>query len=127
MSWTDTSCEIWPRGKNSAGYGVLYLSSQPKLAHRHAWELRNGPIPVGLELDHLCRNPACINPEHLEAVSHAENMRRGNAPAVVIARTGKCHVGHPFNSENTYLSRDGRKHCRVCRRIRRRAQREKAA
>lgn len=81
-------------------------------AHRFAYELANGPIPDGLEIDHLCRNRKCVNPAHLQAVSHRENMLRA-------AKT-HCLNGHPLTGPNVYLRPDGRgRECRECRRRRR--------
>lgn len=77
----ETGCWQWLHGTNSIGYGQLHVRhSKPRrmaYAHRVYYERHVGPVPDGLELDHLCRNPGCVNPEHLEPVTHAENIRRG--------------------------------------------------
>jgi hypothetical protein len=91
-----------------------------KSAHRVAYEDRIGPIPKGLVLDHLCRDPLCVNPFHLEPVTLKVNNRRGLGPIIASrlqtarnrART-HCKHGHPFTPENTYRERDGRR-CRRC-------------
>jgi DNA-binding transcriptional regulator YiaG len=76
----ETPCWIWTAQLNERGYGLSTRAMpQSRLAHRAIWVQRNGPVPDGLELDHLCRVRPCVNPEHLETVTHAENMRRGYA------------------------------------------------
>lgn len=72
----ETPCHVWQRARTTAGYGEIWIDGKACYAHVVAYEAENGPVPDGLELDHLCRNPPCINPAHLEAVTHAENMRR---------------------------------------------------
>lgn len=72
----ETPCHIWQGYIAPNGYGRLSDDGRSTFAHIPAWEAVNGPVPDGLELDHLCRNPPCVNPDHLEAVTHAENMQR---------------------------------------------------
>lgn len=71
------SCWVWTAAKAHHGYGKFKIGDKLWAAHRVAYWLRRGPIPDGLTLDHLCRNPSCVNPEHLEPVSATENKRRG--------------------------------------------------
>lgn len=78
-------------------------------AYHYSYEQENGPIPAGLEIDHLCRVPTCVRPSHLEAVTHAENMRR-MGEAVTRCRA----KGHPYTPENTYRSPRGERRCREC-------------
>ena len=116
-------CWEWIAHKNNHGYGQVGLGAGTRklgMAHRVAWELLVGPIPEGLELDHLCRNPACVNPDHLEPVTHKENMRRApwDAPAKRRATT-HCPSGHPYSGENLYINPKGSRECRACRKARR--------
>jgi len=73
----ETDCWIWPYGTHRDGYGSLQIDNVSYEAHRWMFEIIKGKVPKGLELDHLCRNRNCLNPEHLEMVTHAENCRRG--------------------------------------------------
>lgn len=82
------------------------------LAHRVAYEFCVGPIPADKELDHLCRNRACVRPDHLEPVTHRINMLR--AP---FARRPVCPRGHPLQAPNLYLTRTGTRQCKECRRM----------
>jgi hypothetical protein len=111
-------CWIWRGGLTSNGYGSLSAggsNGRKLLAHRVAYEFVIGPIPEGLDLDHLCRVRACVNPAHLEPVTRRENLIRGNTIiAAQVART-HCPQGHPYDEANTFLSHGGRKRqCRIC-------------
>jgi hypothetical protein len=72
-----SGCWLWQRSKDRHGYGQVRKDGRLVYAHRRAFERHVGPIPKGLYIDHLCRNPACVNPAHLEPVTHGENLRRG--------------------------------------------------
>lgn len=115
--WFKPGCWEWQAGKATAGYGTFWTGDRFMSAHRYAFELYVGPIPVDLQLDHLCRNRGCVNPNHLEPVTARENALRGEGPTAVNARRNECVNGHPFDEGNTYqrpASRPGRE-CRACR------------
>lgn len=80
----NTGCWIWQRAKDRHGYGLAHVNRKTLPAHRMIYQRLVGPIPQGLDLDHLCRTPLCVNPEHLEPVSRAENLRRGTATKVTM-------------------------------------------
>lgn len=105
-------CWVW-QGGTSRGYGITSEGrGQVFLVHRAVYMLSVGEIPDELELDHLCRNRACCNPDHLEAVTHARNVERGEAG---IANSSKTHCvhGHEFTPENT-IRRGSARQCREC-------------
>jgi len=81
-----TPCWVWQRALDYGGYGHMRINKRYRGAHRVYWERENGPIPDGLQLDHLCRNRPCVRPSHLEPVTHAENMRRGAGTTLTTAQ-----------------------------------------
>ena len=116
-----SGCWLWIRGTDKNGYGgfVSQVTSS-RQAHRVAYERWVGPVPPGLDLDHLCRTPSCVNPEHLEAVTHRVNCLRGRSPAARAARTTHCPQGHPYDEANTGRYPNGHRRCRTCHRTRER-------
>lgn len=91
----DTPCWIWQRYVNRTGYGRLKRSGKhgpAMLAHRWYYELHRGPIPAGLQLDHLCRNPRCVNPAHLEPVLPRVNARRGNQAKLTASQAREIYL-----------------------------------
>lgn len=114
-------CWIWQGRLSRLGYGQVWADGRNREAHIVVYELLVGPVPVGLELDHLCRKRACVRPDHLEPVTHRENTLRGDGPTARNARKTECDHGHPFDEHNTVWLSDGRRDCRACRTIRQRA------
>jgi hypothetical protein len=110
----ETNCWEWKRSVNRKGYGMVEFGSRTHMVHRVVYEHFVQPIPGGLQLDHLCRNHACCNPGHLEAVTGIENTRRGNTGVVNRSKT-QCPKGHPYDEMNTYRDKKGRQ-CRACHR-----------
>ena len=115
LPWYLSPCWTWLWHKDRSGYGTVFWKGRGQSVHRVMYELVNGPVPLGLELDHLCRNRACFNPQHLEPVTHRENMVRGYGWAGRNNRKTHCPSGHPYDDENTYRTKDGRR-CRACHR-----------
>ena len=103
------SCWIWTAAMCKRGYGSFWYNGQMRPAYRVGYELLVGPIPKGLELDHLCRNPSCVNPDHLEPVTHKVNMSRGE-----FAMKTHCPKGHPYSGHNLKLKKNGGRDCRAC-------------
>lgn len=122
-------CWLWMAGRQPNGYGRLRLDGKAVYAHRFAYELLIGPIPKGLQIDHLCRVRHCVNPTHLEPVTHRENTLRGEAITAIHARKTHCPQGHPYDAGNTYREplRPWGRACRECKRIRVREYRAKQA
>lgn len=112
-------CWEWRGAFNLQTYGNFWLRGRQLKPHRFSYEQAMGEIPVGLTIDHLCRNQRCVNPLHLEAVTNKENILRGDGITAMEARKNKCLRGHPYTKENTYRrpGSDDRQ-CRTCMRQR---------
>jgi hypothetical protein len=99
------NCWIWSGRLDPDGYGRLKANGRV-MVHQIIYELMHGPIPKGYELHHICRIPACVNPEHLELKTPAEHR--------MIHRLIHCQRGHEFTPENTVVRRNGDRQCRIC-------------
>ena len=107
-----TECWIWQRKKTSAGYGSCWSEGRSRLAHRVFWEQRNGPIPKGHEVHHVCNNPSCVNPSHLAVLTHSEHIklkpRKLDGEAVRLIRESSlrvCDLAKHFGVHQSHISK----------------------
>lgn len=110
-------CWNWLAAPDSKGYGRFTIRQVRMAAHRFMYELMIGPIPDGLQLDHLCRNRMCVRPDHLEPVTQQENLHRGDGPAGINHRKAHCLHGHELHSFVASDRRHPRRRCRECDRL----------
>lgn len=120
---TDAGCWQWTGPTTHNGYARVSVDGRNAMVHRVTYEHHVGPIPDGLDLDHLCRNRTCCNPDHLEPVTRRENLLRGDTVNARHATATHCKHGHAFTIENTMIVTrpDGsirQRRCRACRRLR---------
>jgi hypothetical protein len=126
------SCWFWTGHVQDDGYGRISIGGRHGkglMVHKVAYELWVGPIPEGLVIDHTCHNAdslcdgrscihrRCVNPDHLEGVTQAINVARGRGIAAINANKVRCIHGHPFDDANTYVTPDGKRACKQCKRI----------
>lgn len=116
----DSGCWTLTGSTSSTGYHSIGVNGTTHNAHRWLYEVVVGPVPEGLQLDHLCRNRACVNPDHLEPVSQSENLLRGDGFSGVNARKSVCVNGHDLVGHNVMIRKDGWRNCRECHNARRR-------
>ena len=109
---TAEGCWQWAATLNQSGYGVFWAGGKNVKAHRFSYETFVGPIEDGMTIDHLCRNRACVRPDHLEKVTHQENVKRGLTSALKT----HCAQGHPWTEENIRLDNRGARFCLPCKR-----------
>jgi hypothetical protein len=112
-------CLVWSGPFVNKGYGAFHVDGKRVRAQRWIYELVHGPIPVGLVVDHLCRNHSCVNPTHLDAVTNRENVLRGVGTPAVHARKTHCPAGHEYDK----FAKNGWRYCRPCRAAWKRARR----
>ena len=110
----DNGCWIWSSAITQAGYGQFHYKSRTVYAHRFAYEQIYGGIQEGMDIDHLCRNTKCVNPRHLEAVTHKVNLQRGIGLTANNKRKTHCKRGHELNGKNIYESQLPWRICRIC-------------
>jgi len=112
-------CWPWKGAKIPQGYGAIRIQDEFFLAHRVAYEQWRGSIPTDLILDHLCHNRSCVNPAHLEAVTHQVNILRGTGATARHARKAQCPCGLPYTTRQYRVGKEGRtrevRGCKVCR------------
>lgn len=116
----DNGCWEWTGATNASGYGICgkLIDGQHRnlYAHRLGMHIAKRPVPEGMTVDHLCRNTSCVNPEHLDIVTAAENIFRSDSIPAKNKRKTHCVRGHEFTPENTYKYYT-RRMCRTCRRV----------
>ena len=114
ISFSD-NCWLWNGFIHPKGYGRFRFNDKKMgQAHRFSYELFIGKIDPELEIDHLCRNRICVNPGHLEQVSHKENVLRGEGLAAKNHKKIYCYNGHMYDQVNTHFTKDGKRRCRKC-------------
>lgn len=109
----DDGCIVWRGFVTRDGYGRFWDGTSSRLPHRVSYEMYVGEIPSGLEIDHLCKNRLCVNPDHLEPVTRQENIARSDAGKPARDKT-HCPQGHSYSGDNLY-QHGGRRSCRICR------------
>ncbi|MEU9141689.1 HNH endonuclease signature motif containing protein [Streptomyces sp. NPDC048404] len=124
-------CHQWTGSADDSGYARFWLNGRNRRAYHLAYIAAHGPIPTGHEVDHHCRNRRCVNPGHLRALTHRDNVLTSSNIAAYRAAQTRCHKGHPFDEANTARRPNGTRQCRTCANARkaaaRAAQRAKSA
>jgi len=113
----DNGCHIWTGYTDDDGYGKFGIKNKIISSHRFSYNLYKGQIPNNMEIHHICNNTSCVNPNHLEVVTHKENLILGNSPSSINRDKTHCPKGHKYTKENTYFS-NKRRYCRKCRKCR---------
>lgn len=125
---TASACWEWQGSTNGNGYGEIRIKQRKHYVHRLTVELTRGPIADGMDIDHLCRNRSCCNPDHLEVVTRHVNIMRGDNPDFQrrrFAAITHCPQSHPYDAANTYVTKAGTRQCKACTRARNKARRQR--
>lgn len=109
-----SGCWLWFGAHQPVGYGQMWNGSRPEQAHRISYRIYRGPIPLKLEIDHVCHERSCVNPDHLRAVTHAQNIATSNTLMGINARKTECKRGHPLAGDNLRIDVSGNRQCRIC-------------
>lgn len=118
IKFDDTQCWNWPENRlTNCGYGIFGFDGGSVLAHRFSAQFTKGLRGPPFVVDHVCGNPRCVNPTHLEEVTQSENVKRGVVRAGPRESATHCKRGHPFDDENTYRL-NGARWCRSCSSVR---------
>jgi len=111
-------CWTWQAAKNEHGYGFLNDRGKMRKVHRVVWESLVGPIPTGLEIDHLCKVRNCCNPDHLRTVTHRQNLAASRGRSM----DSHCKYGHEMIDGSVYVAPNGSRRCNICKKARRKEQ-----
>ena len=117
VPYQPSSCWEYRGHKTKEGYHQFWFDGVTRVAHRVSYTLLVGEIPLDKQIDHLCRNPGCVNPDHLQIVDERTNILRGHNIAAKMARRTHCAHGHPLSGHNL-INRPSGRSCRECARIR---------
>jgi hypothetical protein len=120
-------CWEWLGNKTAAGYGQIVQERKRVYAHRFSYVIEHGEIDNSLVIDHLCKNPSCVRPSHLELVTQKLNALRGDGPTAVNARKTHCKRDHPLSGDNLVINTQGSRQCRKCNKLRSERRRTKDA
>lgn len=114
----ENGCRIWTGTCIHGGYGQVRWQNKTVKVHRLLYEHQHGPIPEGMHLHHICRNPPCANTAHLELLTPAEHVNASVNPASINSAKADCKRGHPLAGDNLYINPSGERQCRECGRLR---------
>ncbi len=125
LFYNGTPCLLWTGGGTTDGYGQCYYQGRKYMSHKWHYEVTVGPVPEGMDLDHLCEHRRCLDPSHLKISTHQENLLRGNTVTGINKRKTECLRGHPFDEKNTRIIPGIGRKCRTCEGIWRETARQK--